>query len=203
MEDRNLELLEPAPRKVPLPLALKILFGGDMLIAAFFPTVLLAFVVPYILKNGFANFVPVILTPAFPVVYILLLVKAVKRVLLLKYGDIRFAVLSGQEKVDRRNDDMGPHTTFNMTFDYEYKGKMFSINAIVSSPKRLVDDAREPVILDPARPEKAELLDILPAEVYVERSGKLACKRPGLGYVYLAVSVILFTSAAYFGFFYH
>lgn len=98
---------------------------------------------------------------------------------LLRYGLLATGKLLGRE---RTNVTVNDQPVWKLTFEYVARdGRRHEASASSTDTSRLEDDAQEPLLYDPARPELAYVLDEAPARPQFEPNGEIRGRLlPGL-----------------------
>jgi hypothetical protein len=91
----------------------------------------------------------------------------------------------------------GENRVYRLYYEYAVNGKVYKSWADGSSTSRLEDEALEPLLYPPAKPSRAMLLDSLPAQITVDRQGLWVHRFAFMGYVYLAIPILVMGVAAY------
>lgn len=113
---------------------------------------------------------------------------------LLEHGMLAQAVLKSKKEI-RLPGDGGP--LYRLIFDYDAGGRKYHTVMDTAFPKRLLDEAEEPVLYDPRKPAKAILLDELPAHIELDGAGTIKHKYPFMGFVYLLIPLGTLACMAY------
>lgn len=113
---------------------------------------------------------------------------------LLEHGMLSQAALRSKKEIPLPGDG-GP--LYRLIFDYDADGRKYHAVMDTPFPKRLLDEAAEPVLYDPQNPAKSVFLDDLPAQVEVGATGAIKHKYPFMGFVYLLIPLGTLACMAY------
>lgn len=126
----------------------------------------------------------VLLFPFIGAVFVVFAMRTgLRRNRLLRHGILAEGKLTGRE---RTNVVVNGHPVWALTFEFTARdGRRHQATARTADPARLEDEAQEPLLYDPDRPENAYLLDEAPARPEFEPNGDLRGRPSG----YLSVII--------------
>ena len=116
----------------------------------------------------------------FPVIGLCLMLsgfrKGRKAVRLLANGEQAFGVLKSKEATNTR---INNRRVYKLTFEFtDQIGQTNEVTAKTHEPEHLQDDAEEPLLYDPVRPNWATLLDHLPGAPRIDEMGQIQTQSP-------------------------
>jgi len=207
-QELRMARLVPPPREVPFSLKLSIIFGEPMMIMNVamvgFVFLLITYQVRKLLGGFHFNIVdePVLsLFYLVPVGFFIVLpflmwlnTKAVMgNINLLVTGALGHAVLKKKVVIPA-------HDTliYRLTFEYEVDGVKYKLWDDAPQTASLEDEANEPLIYNPLKPQDAMLLDSLPAHITIDEMGRLKHRYAFMGYLYASLPVIMSLAVLYF-----
>ena len=179
--------MTPPPRRVPTPLWLKLVLGsmvaqtGWMIMAAFSIGVRFQDKLP---RSWAAVMVLIGCSPLFAIAAF----RARRQLQLLRRG-----VETTGKLVDKSRVQRGKTHEIHYTFQYVSADGEQHFNTTISdsSVAALEDNAAEPMVYDPERPDRATPLDHLPGSPAISDSGELVARNPRLIWISIAPSVAI------------